>query len=133
MSPPAALLPTPRSGGTTSAEAKSQTDQAITYAHAVIANCGVVMSPSKVSRLVRQFEARVMRNGWTFFQFLANAAQLSAEQHHQALCDPELARLIAYLDPTGETAVNNVLRERGSAGRKELAEANRRHDEIDVA
>jgi hypothetical protein len=52
-----------------------------------------------------------MRNGWTFFEFLANAVQLSAEQRRQALCDPDTARVISYLDPTGETAVNNVRRE----------------------
>jgi hypothetical protein len=101
-----------RSGGTTSAEANSQTQQAISAAHVILANVGIRMSPSKVSRLVRQFEARVMRNGWTFFEFLGNAAQLSEDQRRRALCDPELARVISYLDTTGETAARNVDRQR---------------------
>jgi hypothetical protein len=104
-------MPKTRSGGFTSAEATSQTQQAINAAHVILANCGVGMSPSKVSRLVRQFEARVARNGWTLFEFLTNAVQLSADQRRAALANPDVARVISYVDPTGETAVNNVLRQ----------------------
>jgi hypothetical protein len=64
MSPPTSTKP--RSGGSISAEARSQTQQAITATHTILANLGIEMSPSKVSRLVRQYEARVMRNGWTY-------------------------------------------------------------------
>jgi hypothetical protein len=113
MSPPAASAATRPSGGSKSAEANSQTEQAIRAAHVVLGGCGVEMSPSKVSRLIRQFEARVLRNGWTFFEFFANAVQLSAEQRRRALCNPEVARVISYLDPTGETACRNVMRQQG--------------------
>lgn len=71
------------------------------------------MSPRKVSRLVRQFEKRVERNGWSFFEFFANAVQLSADQRRQALADPDIARVFRYPDPTGEEAARNVDRERG--------------------
>jgi hypothetical protein len=109
--------PTPRvngvtgSGGTISAEATSQTEQAIRVTHTILANCGVVMSPSKVSRLVRLYQSRVAANGWTFLDFLANKVALSVQQYRRVLADPDMARVIVYLDPTGETAVNNVLRE----------------------
>ncbi|MCV7208335.1 hypothetical protein H7J75_06655 [Mycolicibacterium canariasense] len=82
----------------------------MTAAHRILANCGVTMSPSKVSRLVRQFEARVARNGWTLFEFIANAVSLSADQRRQALAHPDIVCVLSYADPTGETAVNNVLR-----------------------
>jgi hypothetical protein len=95
----------PRSGGSTSAESL------VKAAHLVLDNCGISMSPSKVSRLVRTYQYRVAQNGFSFFQFLANAVQLSEEQKRAALLNPDIARAISYADPTGETAVNNVLRE----------------------
>lgn len=107
---PAAVQPHTGSGGSISAEATSQTEQAIRVTHTILANCGIAMSPSKVSRLVRQFQARVAANGWTFLDFLANKVTLSIEQYRRILADPGMARVISYLDPTGETAVNNVLR-----------------------
>lgn len=97
-----------------SAEVKGQTQQAVNAAHAILDSCGLEMSPSKVSRLVRQFEARVERNGWSFFDFFTNAIQLSVDDRRRALSNPDVLRVIAYADPTGETAVNNVMR--GSHG-----------------
>lgn len=92
------------------AEAKSQTDRLIVAAHAILDGCGYEMGPNKVSRLVRRFETRVVHNGWDFFDFLANAVLLDADQRRQALRDPDIVRAISYADPTGETAVKNVLR-----------------------
>jgi hypothetical protein len=74
------------------------------------------MSPSKVSRLVRRFEARVERNGMTFHEFLVNAADLTADQRRRALADPDLARVTAYFDPVGEEAVRRVMRLRRDGG-----------------
>jgi len=68
------------------------------------------MSPSKVSRLVREYKRQVEQNGFAFFDFLANAVALSADQRRTMLADPAIARAISYADPTGETAVRNVLR-----------------------
>jgi hypothetical protein len=62
-----------------------------------------------VRRLVRQYKHRVEQNGFSFFSFLANSVQLSAEQRRKALCNPEIARAISYADPTAEHAVNNVI------------------------
>jgi hypothetical protein len=55
----------------------------------------------------------VESNGLAFEEFLANSVQLTAEQRRRALANPDIARVIAYADPTGEAAVNNVLRDDG--------------------
>lgn len=91
-------------GGSTSAENLNR------HAHKLLTNCGVHMSPSKVSRLVRDFKRRVEQNGYPFEAFLVNSVQLSAEQRRKALANPDIARVIGYCDPTGETAVANVIR-----------------------
>lgn len=93
-------------GGTTSAETLMR------HAQELLANCGIQMSPSKVSRLVRTFKHRVEGNGFPFEAFLVNSVQLTAEQRRKALANPNIARAISYADPTGETAVNNVLHRR---------------------
>ena len=114
MSPPGRTA-TPTTGGSTSAETL------IKHAHRLLANCGIQMSPSKVSRLVRTFKHRVEGNGFPFEAFLVNSVELTAQQRRQALADPDIARVIAYADPTGETAVNNVL---GRPARQGLALTN---------
>jgi hypothetical protein len=92
------------SGGSTS------TESLVRAAHLILGNWGITMSPSKVSRLVRDYRRNVADNGYPFFSFLATAVQLSDEQKRSALMNPEIARAISYADPTGETAVSNVLR-----------------------
>lgn len=117
MSPPGGITATRSSGGSLSAEAKRQTRElAIRAAHAILDARGMEMSPSKISRLVRRFAFRVERNGWNFFEFFSTAVRLTEEQRRQALADPDVARVISYMDITGETAVNRVLREQGARG-----------------
>ena len=78
----------------------------------VLDNCGIAMSINKVSRLVRRFiDTAPHADGNLFFLYLANAVQMSEAQKRAALTNPDIARAINYADPTGETAVNNVLRE----------------------
>lgn len=98
-------------GGTTSTDGLQTL---IGRAHTILDACGYPMSHSKVSRLVRRFRHRVEHNGYAFFDFIANAIQLTEAQRRAALANPDIARCIAYADPTGETAVNNVL----AAGRR---------------
>lgn len=86
-------------------------DRLITATHTILANCGMPMGGRRVNRLVQTFQQRVERNGFTFFDFLANTVQLDSEQRRRALADPEISRAIAYADPTGESAVRNVMRE----------------------
>jgi hypothetical protein len=82
-------------GGSTSAE------ELIRAARIILDNCGVSMSQSKLSRLVRTYLVRVDSNGFTFVDFLANTVQLDASTRR---------RIISYADPTGEAAVRNVMR-----------------------
>lgn len=96
--------PTLASGGTKSAE------DLIRDARIILANCGVPLGQSKLSRLVRTYQARVERNGFAFFDFLATAVQVTDARRRTALADPEVQRVISYADPTGETAVANVMR-----------------------
>lgn len=112
MTTMAARAANPTSGGFKSAEAKRQTDTLINHAHTIINACGYSMSGSKVIRLVRQFQASVEQNGWAFWDFIANAMLLSDDQRRRAVGHPEIARVISYSDPTGETAVNNVMGKR---------------------
>jgi hypothetical protein len=120
---PAAATPHPGSGGTTSAEATSQTQHLIRVAHCLLDSLDLTMSPSKISRLVRRYQTHVQpaadgvrpgrwRRGWSFLEFFGTACQLTAEQHRRALANPELAYLLCYRDPTGETAARNVDHER---------------------
>ena len=74
------------------------------------------MGTQRVTRLVRQFQSRVERNGFAFFDFLANSVQLDSATRRRALADPDIQRVISYMDPTGETAVRNVMKE-ASRGR----------------
>jgi hypothetical protein len=94
------------SGGSPSAD----TSKLVNDAHALLANCGFTMSPSKVSRLVRRYNFQVAPNGWAFIDYLINAVKLTEEQRRRVLADPITAKVIAYADPTGETAVNNIIR-----------------------
>lgn len=87
----------------------------IADAGVILTNSGVSMSRSKLSRLVRSFRARVEGSGWEFFDFITNSVALSEERRRAAMANPEVQRVIAYSDPTGETAVDNVLRDRSGA------------------
>ncbi|MGE2733799.1 hypothetical protein [Mycolicibacterium vaccae] len=77
-------------------------------AHQALADDGVA-TPAKTARLVRKFGHRLRRADLTFDEFVA----LTPQRQRAALGDPDLLRVIAYIDRTGETAVNRVLRERG--------------------
>lgn len=94
----------PASGSDTSAEAR------IRAVHAVLDCSGYTMSPSKVTRLVRDFNSRVARNGFEFFDYVVNVIRLDDYNRRKALTHPDVARVVSYSDPTGETAVRNVLR-----------------------
>lgn len=107
MSPPG-LLADIRSGGTTS-PSKTELMKA---ARLILDNCGIAFSQNKITRLVLTFLSRAPHaSGHAFFLYLVSAVQLSVEQQRTALANPDIARVIAYADPTGEAAVNNVLKE----------------------
>lgn len=89
MSAPPGLEPAPTAWNDSQADRPETVEAAIRAAHDFIAAAGLNLRPRKVTRLVRAYLA-------------TRAAQQSFG-----------AWLIAYADPTGETAVRNVLRERG--------------------
>jgi hypothetical protein len=81
------------------------------FASMVFDNIGVGYGPHKINNLATRF-ARTMpnANGWTFFLYLVNAVQITAEQQRRGLANPDIARVISYSDPTGEAAVHRALR-----------------------
>jgi hypothetical protein len=86
----------------------------INFACTLLHSSEIHMGRRKVFSLVDRFVERAPKaDGWMFFQFLASAISLSVEQRNAAIVNQDLMRIIDYLDPTGETAVNNVIRQRG--------------------
>lgn len=81
-----------------------------TTAFTITRNCGLAWGPNKVNKLCVRFVDRIKGNGFDFFEFIANQVELTSEQRRRALSDPDIQRVIAYADPTGETAVNNITR-----------------------
>ncbi len=86
-------------------------DRLITAAHAVLSNCGVEMSSAKVRRMVQNYERRAQRYGFDFGKFIANQVVMS--EHKRRVVADELRKVTAHVDPVGEQAVSNVLRDQG--------------------
>lgn len=107
MSPPTGFALAAAPGGST----LHRPEDLIRDAHVILTNCGVPIGTQRVTRLVRQFQSRVECNGFAFFDFLANSVQLDSATRRRALANPDVQRVISYMDPTGETAVRNVMRE----------------------
>ncbi len=103
-------MPPPTANAVSATGGSTSTEKLIRAAHLILDNCGISLPPSKVSRVVRDYQRNVAPNGYPFFSFLATAVQLSDEQRRAALLNPDIARAISYADPTGEYAVNNVMR-----------------------
>lgn len=96
-------------GGTTS----PLQNQMVKAARLILDNCGIEFSANKLSRTVRRFiDWSPTAGGDAFFPYLANEVQMSEAQKRTALTNPDVARAISYCDPTGEAAVNNVMRGR---------------------
>lgn len=75
--------------------------------------CGVPARPNWINRVVVQYLRNVASTGYPFGSWLMAQVQLNAEQRRQAMQDPELHNFLCYSDPTGETAVRNVMRRHG--------------------
>jgi len=85
-------------------------DRRMAAAHTVLGNCGVVMSPAKVRRMVQNYERRAQRYGADFDDYLD---QVAVSELQRQLVGDELRRVTAYADKTGERAVSNVLKSQG--------------------
>jgi hypothetical protein len=103
--------PRPSGGSTTGRVALTghQLTLVTKAAHTALTECDVEIGPCKVNKIVRRFAKMLVRHRLTFHEFLSD----SANSMRFAGGDPELAKVIAYLDRTGEDAVNHVMRERG--------------------
>lgn len=79
----------------------------------LLERCGIARSPKWVQRVIRDYASSIAGIGFPFGAYLLNRVEMNAEQRLAALSDPEVAYLLEYADPTGETAVRNVLRGAG--------------------
>jgi hypothetical protein len=73
---------------------------------------GIPATPNFVNRVVMRYVKRVAHTGFPFAPWLVSQIQLTAEQRRRATADPQLAYMLSYADPVGETAINNVLKGR---------------------
>ena len=75
--------------------------------------CGVPATPNWVNRVVVRYLQSVAPTGFPFGPWLVAQVELTREQRVAALNDPEVRYCLDYSDPTGETAVRNVMRRHG--------------------
>lgn len=111
MSPP--TMAAPRSGVSTqsrNALAGQQLTRVSNAARKALIDRGDgLISAASVNRLVRRFERALHRSRLGLDELLT----LEPQRRRAAMGDPDLLRVIAYMDRTGEDAVNHVMRERG--------------------
>lgn len=108
MSPPAAHPQSHTLGCSTGSE--ERIDKVIRAAHKALAESGVQMSPRRVNKIVRRFAMNARKHGVSFHEYLSVEANLSPAQRRSIEANPDLQRVTAYRDKTGEDAVNNVMR-----------------------
>lgn len=87
--------------------------QLLTDASTILARCGVDTRGSWLRRTVTDYCRHVAHTGYPFGPWLMARVQLNAEQRRRAMHDPELHNFLCYFDPTGESAVRNVMRRHG--------------------
>jgi prophage antirepressor-like protein len=94
--------------------AASPTKTELVNAARTVCRClGLSLSENKIVRLVLRFKDKAPHGSkFLFFQFLCSAVDVNTDQRRAALLNSDVARVIGYSDPTGEQAVNNVLRQR---------------------
>lgn len=84
-------------------EGRDEVQAAVNQVHQWLVQAGVRWSPSKVSKTVRQYNYQVRSSGMSLGRYVAGQLQ-------QAGNSAAAARFLTYADPTGETAVANVMR-----------------------
>ena len=108
MSPPAAQRHTSEPAKVERRDQRAE--HLIRVAEVIVNNCGASWGHSKLSRVVRRYVYENDGHGMSFFYYLAHMLRLNAERQRELLNRPDVARAISYADPTGETAVRNVMR-----------------------
>lgn len=76
--------------------------------HALMAQAGVRRSANWVTKVVRAYLRSPMR-GLPFGHYLARRLELSAPERAALYAPSDLRYVLDYTDPTGETAVRNVM------------------------
>lgn len=95
------------------------TEIRIREVHRFLALNEIAMSPSKVVRIVRDYEHKVEGKGIDLLAFVLNNIEMRLERIRT---DPEIMRWLTYADPTGETVAREIDRGRTSLGlRREVA------------
>lgn len=85
-------------------------DQLIADTCTELNRIGIPAGRSKIARLVRRWAERVRFTGYGLAEWVADGLALDAERRARVTSE---MRAISYADPTGDTAVANVKRERG--------------------
>ncbi len=102
-------------GGRDGDQARPDKAALIRETHAVFARFGVRVSHDRVTKLVGTYIRRVHANGYAFADYIA--AQVAVSEVQRQVVSDELRKVVSYADPTGETAVANVVRVRSGGGR----------------
>lgn len=89
------------------------TESLIRDAHLFMAACGISRGNSWVTRVVRDY-LQASLAAMPFGIYLAARLDLNARQRRSLAERADMRYLLSYADPTGETAVRNVMRERAS-------------------
>lgn len=77
---------------------------------AFLAQAELHRTESWVQRVSRDY-ARIAPKGTPLQVFIATRIALTLEEHAVVAGKPDLRYLLSYADPTGETAIRNVMRE----------------------
>lgn len=105
MKPPS-LTSTTTSGRTTQAATTRET--LLRNAIRLMATSGLARSHAWTRQVVRDY-CRSSVRGFPFGDYLAARLQLSAQQRAELYASSEYRNVLCYSDPTGETAVRNVM------------------------
>lgn len=99
---------------------RRDTTEALLRDAALLLNvAGIERSPSWLSRTVRAYVAAPIE-GLPFGLFLAAKVQMNAVQRRRVAEHADTRYLLSYADPTGETAIRNVMREQSRAEHERL-------------
>lgn len=111
-SPPVtAIVPSIRRNMSAEAASQTTTGDLCVQLGLIFSNAGVNASRSKISRLVRAYEHRAAPMGFGLIDFVGNQIQMT--EHQRRVVADELRKVVPYADPTGESAVRNVVKTRG--------------------
>jgi len=112
---PATVIGTHRrihgSAGTGGESRPESVERLTAETRAVLDRFGVRWSPSKTSRVVRAYVHQVQGNRSAFADYVAD--QIMESEHQRRVVADELRKVTAHVDPVGERAVNNVLKDQG--------------------